>query len=232
MNIHKFTFNLFQEHCCVAWTDGAPGCVVVDPGFYSEEEKREFFSFLQSEGLEVEAVLLTHGHVDHIYGAAAVQARRDGTPVYMDSRDNVELEYGHELVTKLGLCPPDTSFKTTEVHEGDVIRAAGLAFEVISTPGHSPGSTCYLERGQGVMFTGDTLFAGTIGRTDFRYSDYDSEIRSIMEKLILLPADTRIIPGHGGESTIGRERTGNPFLEPFNEKEEDLSEITPVTIQR
>jgi glyoxylase-like metal-dependent hydrolase (beta-lactamase superfamily II) len=99
---------------------------------------------------------------------------------------------------------------------------AGLAgrFQIIKTPGHTPDSVCFYNEQEHIMFTGDTLFAGTIGRTDLPGGDYDSEIRSIMEKLIFLPGETTIYPGHGPESTIARERVQNPFLEPFNEREE------------
>ena len=93
-------------------------------------------------------------------------------------------------------------------------------FKVIATPGHTPDSVCYYNEAEHILFTGDTLFAGSIGRTDLPGGDYDSEIRSIMEKLIFLPGETEIYPGHGPASTIARERMENPFLEPFNEREE------------
>ena len=96
-------------------------------------------------------------------------------------------------------------------------------FKVITTPGHTPGSVCYLNEKYGVMFTGDTLFAGSIGRTDLPMGEYDDLIRSIMDKLMGLDGDTDILPGHGGRSSIGWERTHNPFLEPFNEKEEEYN---------
>ena len=98
--------------------------------------------------------------------------------------------------------------------------STALGFKVISTPGHTPDSVCYYDAAEHVLFTGDTLFAGTIGRTDLPGGNYDDEIRSIMEKLIFLPGETDIYPGHGPASTIARERTENPFLEPFNEPEE------------
>ena len=93
-------------------------------------------------------------------------------------------------------------------------------FTVIATPGHTPDSVCYYSEKDAILFTGDTLFAGTIGRTDLPGGNYDDEIRSIMEKLIFLPGETVIYPGHGPQSTIARERIQNPFLEPFNEREE------------
>ena len=95
-----------------------------------------------------------------------------------------------------------------------------FGFKVIETPGHTPDSVCYYNEVEHVLFTGDTIFAGSIGRTDLPGGDYDAEIRSIMEKLIFLPGETDIYPGHGSQSTIARERMENPFLEPFNEREE------------
>ena len=97
-------------------------------------------------------------------------------------------------------------------------------FKIIETPGHTPDSVCYYREAEHVLFTGDTLFAGSIGRTDLPGGDYDAEIRSIMEKLIFLPGETDIYPGHGPASTIARERMENPFLEPFNEREELFTE--------
>ena len=203
----------------VSWTQ--PGrCVVTDPGFYNEEEHREFFSWLEENGMTPEAVLVTHGHTDHIYGAKELQDRYGGIPIFMNKRDQVELDRCFTLNRKLGLNPPATDFRYTSAEDGDVLNLAGMTFRVITTPGHSPGGVCYLEEREKVLFTGDTLFAGTIGRTDFANSNYDDEIRSIMEKLIWLDGDIEIYPGHGASSTIARERTTNPFLEPFNEKEE------------
>lgn len=215
----------------VAWKDGSSACVVIDPGFYETSEKNEFFSFLDNRGLKPSAVLVTHAHADHIFGTRDVQDRFGGIPVYMDDREMMNLAMSVTLASKLGLREPDASFKTCNISDGDVVSEAGFRFKVISTPGHSPGGVCFLEEDEKIMFTGDTLFAGTIGRTDLNFSDYDDEIRSIMEKLVILPGDIRIFPGHGGESTIGCERENNPFLEPFNEAEESPSDdVKPVII--
>jgi len=232
MNIHKFTFNLFQEHTMVAWKE-KPHCVVVDPGFYYEEEKEEFFSFLDREGFTPAAVLVTHAHADHIFGARDIQDKFFGIPVYMNSLEMQNMCSATSLAMRLGLNAPNTDFKTTDIREGDLILEAGMKFKVIGTPGHSPGGVCFLEEEEKIMFTGDTLFAGTIGRTDFLYSDYDQEIKSIMEKLIVLPGDIRIYPGHGAESTIGWERMNNPMLEPFNEPEEKPDpDAKPIILKR
>jgi glyoxylase-like metal-dependent hydrolase (beta-lactamase superfamily II) len=107
-----------------------------------------------------------------------------------------------------------------------------LEFKVIATPGHTPGSICWYCESHGIIFTGDTLFADSIGRTDLGHGDYDAEIKSIMEKLMVLPGSTKVYPGHGGTTTIGRERTCNPFLQPFNEPLDipDDSELTGIEI--
>ena len=213
----------------LVWKDG-PACAVVDPGFYSPAEEQEFFSFIEENGLKPEAVLLTHSHFDHIFGVTEVQ-KRFGIPVYMDPKEELSFEYNRDSAWRFGLEVPDTSFRYTEICEGMTIDVAGFSFEVLSTPGHAPGAVCFLDRAEKLMFTGDTLFAGTIGRTDLRNSDYDQEILSIMNKLIILDPDIQFFPGHGPGSTIGRERTHNPFLEPFNEPEENFDpEAVPVMI--
>ena len=153
---------------------------------------------MEAEGLTPEAILLTHSHWDHTLGVPAL-VERFGIPVF-------------SATTSL-----QTPGKPVSCLEGeDEVRG----FKVIATPGHTPDSVCYYNEAEHILFTGDTLFAGSIGRTDLPGGDYDSEIRSIMEKLIFLPGETEIYPGHGPASTIARERMENPFLEPFNEREE------------
>ncbi len=226
-DIVQFSFNLFQERAAIVC--GKEGrCVVVDPGFCRAEEQEEFLYALRSRSLTPEAILLTHAHFDHIYGVKTLQDLY-GIPTYMHPAEKPILEYDREMASKFRLREPDCSFSTTDVADGDTVEAAGIRFEVIATPGHTPGGVCWFDREDKLLFSGDTLFAGAIGRTDFKYGEYDDEIRSIMEKLIILDPDVRICPGHGPDSTIGHERTHNPFLEPFNEPEED-SEAEPVII--
>ena len=219
--IHIFTFNLFREHTMTMTADGKR-CVVVDPGFCSPVERNEFFGYLEEHGLTPEAILTTHFHVDHIWGAKELQDRY-GIPMYIGNESPKMVKIFEKMAVRLGIKVPDISFKATYVSDGDVISAAGMEFKVIATPGHSPEGVCYLEEKERTMFTGDTLFAGTIGRSDLEGGEYDDLIRSIMEKLIWLDPDITIYPGHGPSSTIGVERTSNPFLEPFNEPEEDAS---------
>ena len=176
------------------------------------------------------AVLLTHAHPDHICGASLLQ-KKYGVPVYMNAADRPTLEHAPAMTRQYGLPCPETDFSTTAVEDGEIIRAAGLEFKVITTPGHSPGGCCYLLEEGKMLFSGDTLFAGTIGRSDLFGGEYDDLIRSIMEKLIFLDPEIVLCPGHGPESTIGQERNTNPFLEPFNEPEEEFDpDLKPVVI--
>ena len=215
-----FTFNLFQERCSLVW-DSEGNCAIIDPGFSTPEEKNELYSFIQSRNLNVKAVLLTHGHFDHIYGVA--EAAGDfGVPVYMHPADEVIIKEANPMLCNVYSLVIPTEFESAiPVKEGDVIEVGSLRFEVIETPGHTPGGVCYLERNEKILFSGDTLFAGCIGRTDNQWADYDALMSGIFTKLMELDGDITVIPGHGPETSIATERTTNPFLMPFNEPFED-----------
>lgn len=222
LKIKQFTFNLFSENTIVL-DNGENGAVIIDPGCYSDDEKNAFLNYLDAENIRPSAIFLTHGHPDHVYGVKMLQSRYD-IPVYLHKDDIQVLDYSERLISKLGLKNPDTTFSKTWISDGQKISAAGLEFEVIHTPGHSPGCVCYYDRKDGLIFTGDTLFAGAIGRSDLFGGDYDKLIVSVMDKLMMLDAEVEVHPGHGGTTTIGYERMNNPFLEPFNEPEETIGD--------
>ncbi len=236
MKIKKFVCNALQENAYVV--SSGDSCVIIDPGFATAEtgafpgepffgehgndagaagELGALYKYLDSEGLTPEAILLTHSHSDHTLGVAPL-VEKFGIPVYSATRSFQTPTDAFSCLRPAGegVQTPEKAISCLQVEdEGSV-----AGFKVIATPGHTPDSICYYNEAEHVLFTGDTLFAGTIGRTDLPGGDYDREIVSIMEKLIFLPGETDIYPGHGPASTIARERRENPFLEPFNEREE------------
>lgn len=226
MNIKRFTFNPLGEQTRVFWNE-AHSAVVADPSFCTRVEREEFYNWLKDNDITLKAILLTHAHFDHIMGVQELHDQM-GIPVYMNPVDTSVYIMTDMYSGKAGLPVIRHDWEITPVADGQIISIGGMNWEVLETPGHTPGSVCYLERAEGVLLSGDTLFAGAIGRTDFAGSDYDKEIVSIMEKLIWLDAGIRVLPGHGADTTIGYERANNPFLEPFNEREElDFRESDP-----
>lgn len=226
INIEHFTFNAFQTRCSVVW-DEAGNCAVIDPGASDQAERSKLISFIDSKGLKPSCIMLTHCHFDHIYGVSDL-AGTYGIPVYMHKSENFTISTTNPFICNAyGLPLPDTSSLTGDsaavsyVSEGEIIEVGTLRFEVIETPGHSPGGVCYIERNEKTLFCGDTLFAGAIGRTDHPGGDYDMMMKGIFEKLMILDGEVAVIPGHGPESDIATERMTNPFLMPFNEPYEE-----------
>lgn len=195
LKIKRFVFNPFQENTYLVESPQGK-CLIVDPGAYDRKEKEALLDELR--GKEPEAVLLTHGHPDHLASAALLQ-REFWVKVFMHPDDaDVPSHIAGPLAAHL-----DLEFETTPLCDGQVLKLAGLECKVIHTPGHSPGGVCYWFESENVLFTGDTLFRGTIGRTDLYKGEYDDLIRSVMDKIMGLPGCTE-----------------NPFLQPFNEPEE------------
>lgn len=219
INIEYFTFNSFQTRCSVLWDEDG-NCSIVDPGFETEAEHDKLTSFISSKGLRPVCIMLTHGHFDHIMGVAGLSKDYGSLPVYMHPDEKFTVENNGFLCRCFGLPLPE-SFESIDIKEGDVINVGSLSFEVIETPGHTVGGICLWEKGEKVLFSGDTLFAGAIGRTDHPGGDYDNIMKSIFGKLMVLDGEIRVIPGHGPETDIATERMTNPFLMPFNEPYEE-----------
>lgn len=233
-HIEYFISNAFQERCSIIW-DGKGSCVIFDPGAESEAELAAVTGFISRKGLTPQCILLTHAHFDHIYGMSRL-CRKYGIPVYMHEKEMFTLTESNGMLCKRFSLPEPETYPFSEagdkaegsagdmarfVSEGDVIAAGDLRFEVTETPGHTPGGVCYFERGEKILVSGDTLFAGSIGRTDHPGGDYDALMAGIFGKLMILDGDTDVIPGHGPCTTIADERTKNPFLMPFNEPYEE-----------
>ena len=219
IHIEYFTFNGFQERCSVVWDDEKI-CVVIDPGCESSAELSELTDFMNNKGLKPVCIMLTHGHLDHVYGVAGLSDFYGGLPVYMHPSDKATLA-GNGNFSRMFGTPDMNPFQTIDIAEGNIVEVGSLRFEVLETPGHTPGGVCYLEKEEKVIFSGDTLFAGCIGRTDLPGGDYDSLMKSIFEKLMVLTGDVTVIPGHGPVTSIAEEGMKNPFLLPFNEPYEE-----------
>ncbi len=195
MNIITIQGGALQTNCYMVFADEADGCVVIDPGFHPAPilEKAQLL------GKKIQAVLLTHGHFDHVGG---VQALRDATGcrVYLHEAD---LTLPHQLT--LGKIPC-----THHYGEGDTLFLAGLTFEILHTPGHTGGGVCILCAD--TIFCGDTLFAGSCGRTDFPGSD-PTQMRRSLDRLSGLQQDYTLLPGHGEGTTLSQEKRYNPYLQ-------------------
>ncbi|MBO4446810.1 MAG: MBL fold metallo-hydrolase, partial [Bacteroidales bacterium] len=191
---------------------------------FGKEETSSFLNFLQENSLVPETILLTHAHLDHILGVQKL-CEIFGCRVYMNPADAPVLTFDEFMAKKLGMGEFKAAFTYLPAEDGDTIDTAGISLKVIGTPGHTPGCVCYYAEKEGMLFSGDTLFRGTIGRTDLEYGNYDDEIRSVMDKLMGLPSEVEVYPGHGAPTTIGAERYGNPFLEPWGDAEEDTQSL-------
>jgi hydroxyacylglutathione hydrolase len=199
----------FEENTYIARLPGRKDCVVFDPGL----EPDLILAALHKEGLSVAAILNTHGHADHIAGNEAMKAAFPAAPLVIGQGDAIMLTDAMANLSAAFGMPILSPAADRTVTEGEVVEAAGLRLEVFEIPGHSPGHVVFVYRGKPtIVFGGDVLFQGGIGRTDFPRGDLNQLLAGIRTKLYSLPADTVVYPGHGPETTIARERESNPFV--------------------
>ena len=194
LNIKTLPLGAYQTNCYLVWDEASPSCVVIDPGY----EANTVLRTAEALGKEITAIFLTHGHFDHV-GAVKDLASETDCPVYLCGED-------------LSMPPQMTAgplYYTNTYAEGDFVDAAGLSFKVLHTPGHTPGSVCL--QCENAIFSGDTLFWGSCGRTDLPGGNWATILKSL-QRLASLPGDFDVYPGHGDATTLAFERKYNPYM--------------------
>jgi len=195
---------------CYLLSDSSGNAVVIDPG----GNAAHILEYLHRDGLKLCQILNTHGHVDHIMGNSALR-EATGAPISIHYLDAPLLSDPLRNAAVLFGWTYQPHKPDHELHEGEMTGTAPMTFEVVHTPGHTPGSCSFLDRENGIMFTGDWIFKNGIGRWDIPGGDYGALMRSVKEKFLPLPDHIKIYPGHGGESTVGAEKKRNPFITPL-----------------
>jgi len=196
-----------QCNCSILGDEASGEAIVVDPG----DDIPRIVALLLKHRLTVKQILITHAHIDHIAGAAKLK-QLTGAPVFYNQRDLPLVKMMDMQAGWLGVATPEVHPPDDTLDDGRMIAIAGLTGSILHTPGHTQGSVCLHLPAENLLLAGDTLFAGSVGRTDLPGGDGPMLIRSIRERLLTLPDDTIVLPGHGPRTTIGEERQSNPFL--------------------
>lgn len=205
--IIKIPVGPLEANCYILTDDATKDAFVIDPG----GDPAEILGIIAKEGLKVRYIVNTHGHFDHV-GADKSVKDATGAPVAIHAVDASMLPDAHDHAVIFGEKIPVQPEADMLLEDGEKLTAGSVTLTAIHTPGHTAGGVCLYSRELGVVFTGDTLFAGSIGRTDLGGGSYTEIMQSIMEKLLPLGDDVRILPGHGPESTVGAEKRTNPFI--------------------
>lgn len=205
MKVQVFTVGPFQENTYLYWDENVKKTMIIDPG----GGEKEILAFIKSEGLEVEAIINTHGHIDHIAGVMELQGAL-GIPFKIHKDDAPMVMQAEASAGYFGMSFEGSPKIDGYLSEEEAIPFGDSEIKVLHTPGHSPGGICFLHETN--VFVGDTLFQGSIGRSDLPGGSHQTLINSIKTQLLSLDDNIIVLPGHGPTTTIGRERTSNPFL--------------------
>jgi hydroxyacylglutathione hydrolase len=198
---------MLQCNCSIFGDEATHEAIVIDPG----DNIDQILAILARHALKVKAIIITHAHIDHIGGAAKLKAAT-GAPVHMNQNDQILYDRLDMQAGWLGMATPDKTAIDQDAREGSALKLGDAEFQIIETPGHTQGSISIWIPAENKLVAGDTLFRDSIGRTDLPGGDGRQILRSIHTKLMPLPEDAVVIPGHGQNTTIGREKDRNPFL--------------------
>jgi Zn-dependent hydrolases, including glyoxylases len=207
IDVRMFTVGPVQENCFIVRPQGSNRAVIVDPG----DEPERLLGAIESLGVGIDAILLTHTHFDHV-GAVAPVARATGAPVFCPELETVVLSNIMDYVPWPGFGPFESYDADHTVSGGERLELAGMDIDVIFTPGHSPGHVTYAIPAGAALLSGDVLFQGSVGRVDLPGGDWPTLLQSIDSLIAAYPDETTVYPGHMGVTTLGRERATNPFL--------------------
>jgi hydroxyacylglutathione hydrolase len=209
MKIDRLILGSFETNCYILReSEAAKDCLIVDTGL----EADELIDFLQQHKLNPVAVVLTHGHIDHVTGVALLRQNFAQIKVYIHKLDAEMLTGTKDNLSALAGQAFSTAPADVFIDEGDKIEQAGIRLEVLHTPGHTPGGISLYSKEDSLVLVGDTVFAGSVGRTDFPGAGFAQLKKSIREKLFTLPGETVCLPGHGPPTTIAHEEAHNPFV--------------------
>jgi hydroxyacylglutathione hydrolase len=210
LTVTSFVFSPVQENTYVVHNE-AGDCIIVDPGCYFGNERNELKEFIQNGQLAPKYLLNTHCHLDHVFGNKFIHDTY-GLTLHLHEKEKPLLDYAPTSGLSWGLPFDNYQGDLIFLREGEVIRLGDDELQVLFTPGHSPGHVSFWCRAQQFVLSGDVLFRQSIGRTDLPGGSFETLIQSIREKLFVLPEETIVYPGHGPETTVGAEKTDNPFL--------------------
>ncbi len=196
-----------QCNCSIIGDETTRDAMVIDPG----DDIADVLAIIQKHKLQVHQIVITHAHIDHVGGAMKLR-QATGAPILMNQNDYALVKMLDVQAAWLGMRPPGQVEIDRSIGDADKVEAGPLVANVIHTPGHTEGSVCLHFPAQQKLIAGDTLFAGSIGRTDLPGGSYEKIIRSIHDKVLALPDETLVVPGHGPLTTIRNERESNPFL--------------------
>lgn len=202
-----FPVGPLQCNCTILGDEATHEAIVIDPG----DNIPQIVARLNTHGLTVKQIIVTHAHIDHVGGALRLK-RLTGAPILLNERDLPLLKMMDMQAGWLGIAPPEVAPPDSSLEDGLTVGLANYPAQVLHTPGHTEGSVCLHFARENLLLAGDTLFAGSIGRTDLPGGDSAKILKSIHERLMVLPAETKVVPGHGPETTVGVEARRNSFL--------------------